>query len=702
MKKILPWLLAASFFVAELLTLGDYGMNWDEPVRLLRGQAFVEYFLTGNSIRLPKRLSPILYGPGQYVTRYDIAAGEGATLATLPDNPRPQTEFTDMGKTLGRRVSFYQDSTWSDYFLTYSQFEAGHLPLPEILGSVSNRLFYQAAGVLGDIESYHVPYIVISALGVGIAAAFTLDITGSFLAALVAGLSIGLFPLFFAEAHFNMKDPLVAAFFAGTIWSFWHWVKSNSIRWGVLFAIFIALSLAVKWNIVFLPFIIVPWLISIRKTPEFRRWFNLKKLIVYSGVTGLSCIVFMLAIWPVSWSHPFTALFDLVKYYMMIGSGGDFIQPRGFVLPLGINIYPLTLLLAQTPIIILVLTLAGIFAPGEMRILLLLWLLVPVIRYSLPYAHAYSGWRQIMEVVPAMAVLSGVGADYLLRIARKKMQKVVLLCIFISFIILILTLIRLHPNENAYFNSFVGGLSRADAKNLIDPFITNGNIYKQGAEWFNAHAEKDARIAILDGRTFALSPLYLRRDISISPFYFSGFDRKGEYIFVTKVNSQNPMINFSYGYVTGFLTPVYELKVNGVPLLSIYKNDPAYLISGMGSDNPIQFTKEWISTPNAKYLSLDFRNNVRVTRIIVSGFSASCTFNEPFTSYEEVIRFLPSPVPADFNPTDHTYALIEKKYDGGGVVEYVFPAVPARHARIYVNSKASCFNGGIISAVYGL
>ncbi|MCX6792022.1 MAG: glycosyltransferase family 39 protein, partial [Candidatus Gottesmanbacteria bacterium] len=628
MKKFLPLILAGVFFIIGLATINDYGMNWDEPVRFMRGQAFVQFFLTGRkSFGLPDRTPPNLIRPGDYLTRYNFLAEEGTKLVELPESPRPQAEFFVLLTKLGKRISFYQHDAWAAYFNTYSTFEVGHLPLPEILGTFSNRVLYQSLGWLGDIDSYHVPYILLSAIGIFVVSQFVLDLTGSWVAALVGGVSLGFFPLFFAESHFSIKNPETAALFAGCVWAFWHWVKENKTRWMVWFFIFFGLSLGVKWDAVFLPFIFVPWLIIIRKTKEFRQWFVPRRLLVIFLIAGFACIAFMLLIWPVSWANPVRALADLVVYYWSIGRGTTF-QPPGYLLPGGINSYPILLFLFQTPEIILFLAAVATVAvirkytltTLQSGWLLLLWFWVPIVRYSLPGMHAYSGWRQVMEIVPAIAVLCGVAVFVLARALSGLWPRIVYCVITILYIVLLSTLIRLHPNENVYFNLLGGGVQGAYDRGMVDYFLTNGNVYKQVALWLNAHAERNARLTILSGPTFALSPVWLRPDISISPFYFSAFAQKGEYI--VGLNSNVERNYFSYQYPRQFLVPVYQVLVDGVPIAYVYKNDRAHVRQGFADERDIpdpMVTR--IHGLNGDYFEVDFGKDEYVTRIHLTNVS---------------------------------------------------------------------------------
>src|SRR5581483_2135297 len=190
-------------------------------------------------------------------------------------------------------------------------------------------------------------------------------------------------------------------------------------------------------------------------------------------------------------------------------------------------------------------------------------------------------------------------------------------------IIMIAPIIHLHPNENVYFNSLVGGIKGADNRNLIDWTITDGNIYKQAAEWMNSHSEKNSNIAFISGSLFALSPLYLRDDISISPDHFSRFDREGEYILV--LSDKGNINSFGFRYPKKFLNPVHTISVDGVPLLRIFKNDVADF---KGKPNEIE-TKDfsWKIRPSIgafPYIELFFDKEMPITRIKLNNIDKNC------------------------------------------------------------------------------
>ena len=46
-KIIIGAVLAALSFSIFFSTLSDYGINWDESIHYIRGQAYLRFFLTG-------------------------------------------------------------------------------------------------------------------------------------------------------------------------------------------------------------------------------------------------------------------------------------------------------------------------------------------------------------------------------------------------------------------------------------------------------------------------------------------------------------------------------------------------------------------------------------------------------------------------------------------------------------------------------
>lgn len=194
------------YFIVAIWTLPHFGINWDEPFHFNRGWAYLHYFLTGekNYLQLPQY--PQLKGSSDFMGR----EGEGELFlnsksSSIPSNP-------------SYRRSYFQSDVFNFEYFSKND-GGGHPPANDILAAFFNFMFYQKLGLLGDIESYHLFEITVAAFLILGVTYFTYYHFG-ILAALVAGFSLASYPLFFAESHFNIKDPAEASFFGLTIITF--------------------------------------------------------------------------------------------------------------------------------------------------------------------------------------------------------------------------------------------------------------------------------------------------------------------------------------------------------------------------------------------------------------------------------------------------------------------------------------------------
>ncbi len=542
-KKILIGLIIfVVCFLFLLWKLPDYNINSDEPQHFNRGQAYFNYFLTG------------------------------------------KTNFSNLSKI--RRSEYQTDEvTAADLFRN----DSGHPPLNDILASFSNYIFYQKLGIMSDVNSYHLFEISAGALLILVVYVFASSYYGIF-AGIVASLSLFLYPLFLGETHFNIKDPPEAAFYGLTILTFFLGITKKSWKWILFSSVACGFALGTKFNIVFLPFILVPWLIAylipkikFSKIIPFVK--NRKGLLIALLLYLPVAFTVFFASWPYLWNNTWQHLALVIDYYKSVGTGYNY--QSSYLLSFGWNTYPFIWIFYTTPPVTLFLSGIGILSSfflfrkekNKISFLFLLWFILPVLRVSWPGSSIYGGIRQIMEYVPAMALLAGVGAQMicqvLVKLFGKKIRLLAILLILLSFIPLILVLIRLHPNENLYFNSFIGGLKGAKANNIPSWGNSTGNVYTQGIKWLNQHAEKNARVALMTGVMSNLPKSLLRKDINFSNMSWSGIDRQGEYL-MEMIYDQFPLPAYEYDYVRNYLNPVFEYKVDGVTVLGIWKNDIAH------------------------------------------------------------------------------------------------------------------------------
>ncbi|QQG43490.1 MAG: glycosyltransferase family 39 protein [Candidatus Daviesbacteria bacterium] len=552
MKKIiLSVIVGFIFFGVGLLTIHDYGISWDEPEHLRRGQAYLWYYFTGK----------LDYNG---ITSYNLR--EAQTNPSYHDR------------------SFYQQFQFYNNKNPVVE-DRGHPPLGDITSATLNTIFYQKLGLLGDIESYHLFQIISSSILVGMIfwiAACEFGILAGFFASLF----LATYPLFFAESHFNIKDPAETTFFTLTVYLFWKGITSKKSVLIILSAIFAGVALGIKFNIFFAMLILTLWLFVYY-------WKNKKEIIhtFLSKKIALSLIFFLpimflifFIFWPYLWSDPISHTLQSFKYYEKVGSGANY---QSSYLVGSFNLYPLQWIIFTTPPVLLLFFIFGLFASiklwtnnWKILSLILIWFTIPILRVSLSGFSIYGGVRQIMEYIPTLALIGGIGANWLIQDVLKTDKKLKLITASILLLVvgylLILPLIKFHPYQNTYFNFLTGGLSGAIAKGTSSAGNSLGNVYVEGLEWVNKNASSGAKLTLIQGTTSNLPLFKIRPDINYSNYHFSGVQRGGEYIMEMTYNYDVGAYHYAWEYVDKLLDPVYEVKVDGAPLLKIWKNDLAH------------------------------------------------------------------------------------------------------------------------------
>lgn len=644
LRKIFVFLIPIIFLIVSLITLKNYGISWDEPEHFLRGQGYLHYYLTGQKTY----------------------------------------------ETQSLRHSYYQDKSLpAEHFFKNDD---GHPPASDILASLTNYVFYQKLNIFGDIESYHLYNVIVSTLLVFVVSVFSYKVLGLF-PSIVSSLVVAFYPLFFAESKFNVKDPAQAAFYTLTIFAFWMSLKKNNWKWLMISAISCGLSLGTKFNILFIPGIIVPYIFV-------RYWSNIKGgfFNIFSGLKKVKrSYLFLLflypiivlalfyILWPFLWENSFEHLLKIIGYYKDIGTGFEY-QPGFYIWKF--NLYPIFWILTTTPPVTIILCILGLLyslndkTKEKSHILWMFWFLLPIFRVTVPGSSIYGGVRQIMEFVPAMGLLCGLAVFHL----TKRINKNYILKFFLTltFVVAIVApIIIYHPNENVYFNFLVGGLKGAVDKKV--PYAGNsyGNAYKPAIDWLNENAEKNSHLALIQGTSLNIPAITLRGDIRRWNQFWSGFDRKGEYLIELNYVGGRYAYPYAWDYVETFLEPVYKVEVGGVTLAKLWKNDLEHTKPEMRKKET-RYENFNISKQN-NTLEIAIDNKVLLNRLVINfketkncptltGRVQSKIGSDWFTE--------PEPVP--------TEQITERKMISTGKLEFYFPAREVNGLRFVADKSGSC------------
>lgn len=618
------------FFILSLATLPHYGVNWDAISHLSRGQAYLHYYLTGErdystlqdwNLYREKEENIKKDTTKDMIPRQRLYFQKPDTIFFNPDLPRSDIP----------RISIYQNSD-RDFNYIVKHYDYGHPHISDVLSSVFNFIFFQKLGLLNDIDSYRIYGILLSSLLVGLVFWWTSVSYGKF-AGVIAVLSLSLYPLFLSESHFNNeKDIPETVFWSFTLFSTWRGIATKSWRWILASGVFFGLALGTKFNVLFSIFVILPWLLFYLINNRRRKLsFGLSpkgntRLLLAMIAVPLLGLYIVIGTWPEFWSDPTGKIARIVGFYKTIGIAGDVDQR--FLGPLGVNTYAVQWILYTTPLVILFLAFMGIVVtvskgfPGKQMqsLFFLLWLMVPIVRVTWPGMNIYGGARQIMEYIPAMAIIAGAGGGWFrdqisgfLRILGVGRYKQTLLASFLViglFFPITLKLIKIHPNENVYFNPIIGGLAGAKGRDFPGWGVSFGAPYRGAIEWINSNAEPGAKLTLGSEILSNLPGMFIRADIEYKSNR-SGYLRQGEYVISLRFHGTDKRSYFDM-YLDRMVNPLYEITVDGVPILKIWKNSRDYLKPEWRDEvalDSVKFVK------NDKGVFFDIGKEVKLSRL---------------------------------------------------------------------------------------
>lgn len=663
------------FFVLGFATLTHYGINWDTINHLPRGQIYLHYFLTGK-----KDFSDFPL----YVKYWQ-----------KPEELMPDISVREQKGVLR---SYYQSDA-ADFDSFMGADGAGHPPLSDILSSVFNRVLFGYLKIVNDIDSYRVYGVFLAASLVGLIFFWVSKIYGGF-AGLISALCLATYPLFWAESHFNTeKDVPETVFWSFFLFCIWNGVIKKSWKWILASGVFFGLALGTKFNILFSVLVFLPWIFIYLKKKIFKKEYL--KLSLFGILAFIIGITIFYASWPYLWPDVIAGIQKVFGFYKAVGT--SFSIDQRFIGPFGFNTYAISWIVFTTPIPVLILSLLGFlgilfsFKKDKYKtgMFFLLWFLTPIFRISFPGSNIYGGIRQIMEYIPGMAAVAGIGATFIIRKLRvKKLYAFLFIVLASSF--LIFNLYRIHPNENAYFNSLIGGLAGAKAKNLPSWGNTFGGAYRQGVEWINRNAEPNSSLVFAHELMPNIPRIWVRPDISFSNSYMSGFLKKGEYA-ISLTYQGMAESTYYHSYLDKLAIPVYESVVDGVATVKVWKNDSNYLKPEYRTQYLLN-NVDWEKKGNN--LIIDLGRDYVLSHLMINYGENHCGslktgvvyLSEDKVSWKEL---------RDKLPMNEIPPLGEQP--SKGVFFYPFTADKAGYIRIDITPEDSCLINRIISLeVYGL
>jgi hypothetical protein len=279
-------------------------------------------------------------------------------------------------------------------------------PLPSTAAAWCAQVFYHERHWLPPFVAWGLPVLfavgLLLALGTGWIAA-----QAGPLPALLGAVLMATSPGFLGHALGNLKDiPVAVLLTLALLCVYQATLGRSALRWGAMAGLCLGCSLACKPNGLFFPATVLIWILAARNLPGARARPSWPPGLLF--VAGCATLAAFYATMPPLWMAPLERGGRMLAELLRVASGST--EPwrplRG-----GLDV------LATTPLAVCLFALLGALrgqAPANLRLLLAVAALVPMLRVGLPGSRNFDGVRHFIEYLPPLAWLAGLGLAWAL------------------------------------------------------------------------------------------------------------------------------------------------------------------------------------------------------------------------------------------------------------------------------------------------
>ncbi len=477
---------------------------------------------------------------------------------------------------------------------SYWNYNREHPPFAKLMMGISHLVFTKWLKIANNIMGIRLGIMILVSV-LGFVLCYTVYRYVGFTAAVSSSLLLLFMPRFFFHSHVETLDAAVASTY---FFSFAAYLASRkSLRWSILAGLVFGLALSTKLNAPFFyAAILAYW--GVKNIDEFRyirgsglKFPKVELSLITMPVLGL--IVFYL-IWPWIWNDTLKRLNEYMGFHIkhygiyFYYFGTIYEKPfapwhSSFVMTL-ITTPPLTIIAGLAGIALIIFTLLKIYRkrikidePQQVFYeLLLINAFITIGTVAFPNVPKYGGVKLFLPFFPFFAILGGIGIQGAYEFIRKKIRteggflKTALppVLIILALAPAVYSTLRIHPYHLSYYNIFIGGPKGALKVGMERQYYDI--FYTDLVKWFNNNLPKNAKVTFLPNNKEYIrsAPYYkndklLRDDIRIVDL------NTAEYLVLTHEERwrEYPELYNKYKDYPN----LYEISVEGVPLLNVYK-----------------------------------------------------------------------------------------------------------------------------------
>ncbi|OGG20694.1 hypothetical protein A3D03_00090 [Candidatus Gottesmanbacteria bacterium RIFCSPHIGHO2_02_FULL_40_13] len=430
---------------------------------------------------------------------------------------------------------------------------------------VDNKLIAKYFPIESD--RFHLAGILFGSLGVGTTFLITFILTKRISVSLFSALLLATNTQFVTQLHNNIRDTGLMFFFSFSILLLLLWlISKHKLFLSFACGIVAGLTTDTKQNGGLLIFITLVWfLIHLKKTG----WRNFT---VFSFVYLFSFVAAFLIFWPYLWSDTYIHLLSVWNFLTnpSIIAGPALFYDKVYISLKNIPFYyPWVMLsILHTPPVIfmaivgLFISVKGLFTKQKTA-LILLWLFIPLSRFMIPKsAIAFDQIRHIFEVIPSIAVFTGIALSFFLDkySYKKNFKKGIVLITFFVLFYNFLILLRYRPYGTSYFNFLAGPSSYVNHAFDVEYF---GNVYREAANYLNTAYTPDTKYYTAGLGAHILENGGLKN--------YKTDNMEDDFDYVIFMNKQTVIRNNSYVlWLVNNKKPIYTIKREGKILFYQY------------------------------------------------------------------------------------------------------------------------------------
>jgi hypothetical protein len=399
--------------------------------------------------------------------------------------------------------------------------------------------------------------------------------------ALLAALSLWLYPRYFGAIFNNPKDIPFTMANTFLIWSVLVLMKQwdnyqKTLRNSVIVGFFLALAISIRvnavlWYAILALLLVGWWLLHFQRVRHEKKLFQtVEQHISASIITFIVSFLGIMLMWPYIFIDPFVDLYRSTKVIAKYPWNGSILYQGKIQLALTLpRTYAPVWLVIGSPPTLIALAVIGFLLLGAWCIhkrvldpymaLVALAFALPLASIIVLHSELYNALRQFIFLVPPLILFAVYGLVRIFLFLWQRRQKVLAALLvgltIANFIWIAVDMAQLHPYEYVYFSPLVGGVQGAYGKYEMDYW---NSCYRPASEWL---AQNYQQYTISQQPTILASPFQFQY-MTFLPTNFHAV-QKNPAFFIDVGTFKSPQQLAQYQLI-------HTVSIENVPLCRVY------------------------------------------------------------------------------------------------------------------------------------